>query len=159
MALIERVTRLDQTKAWLGEIPIQSRYTVGIAGERFFREIQEHGRFLGTRCPECDLIYVPPRLYCEACFAHLEEWVEVPTTGYVYTYTVVHQDLDGEPLPEPRLLAFIQLDGTDGGLVHFLGDVEPDQVRLGMRVEAVFKEKAERRGSILDIVHFRPVKG
>lgn len=157
MSLLERVVHPDQTKIWYGEIPIQSRYTVGIAGERFFREIKDNGRFLATRCFSCSLVYVPPRLYCERCFAHLEEWVEVPTTGRVHTFTVVHLDLDGNPLPEPQIVAFIQIDGTDGGLVHYLGEVGPDEVCIGTRVETVFKEASERRGSITDIRYFRPL--
>ncbi len=157
MSLMYRIQHLRDALAWEGEIPISNRYTMGIAGERFFREIKDNGQLLGTRCPECDLVYVPPRLYCERCFAHLEEWVEVPGTGHVHTYTIVHLDLDGNPLPEPRVLAFIRLDGSDGGLVHYLGEVEPDQVCIGMCVEPVFKDRAERRGSILDIVYFRPI--
>ena len=138
-------------------MPTQGRYTAGIAGERFFREIQENGRFLGSICTSCGITYVPPRLYCERCFAHLEEWVEVPTTGRVYTFTVVHLDLNGDQLPEPRIMAFVQLEGTDGGLVHFLGEIEPNQVCVGTLVEAVFKDKTERKGSILDIAYFRPI--
>lgn len=157
MSLLERVTQPGQTKAWLGEIPIESRYTPGVAGERFLREILERGRFLGTRCPQCDLVYVPPRLYCERCLAQLEEWVEVASTGRVHTFTVVYLDLDGQPLAEPRLVAFIRLDGADGGLVHFLGEVEAEQACIGMEVEAVFKDRAERKGSILDIAYFRPL--
>jgi len=45
-----------------------------------------------------------------------------------------------EPLSELYIPVFAQLDSTDGTLVHFLGDVETDQVRLGMWVEAVLKE-------------------
>ena len=157
MALLERITKLEQVTAWEGDMPTQGRYTAGIAGERFFREIQENGRFLGSICTSCGITYVPPRLYCERCFAHLEEWVEVPTTGRVYTFTVVHLDLNGDQLPEPRIMAFVQLEGTDGGLVHFLGEIEPNQVCVGTLVEAVFKDKTERKGSILDIAYFRPI--
>jgi uncharacterized OB-fold protein len=157
MALLERITKLEQVRAWEGDMPTQGRYTAGIAGEQFFREIQENGRFLGTVCTSCGIVYVPPRLYCERCFAHLEDWVEVPATGRVYTFAVVHLDLDGNPLPEPRIMAFVQLDGADGGLVHYLGEAEPEDVCVGTRVEAIFKDKGERRGSILDIAYFRPV--
>ncbi len=157
MSMLHRIEHLHDALAWEGNMPTQGRYTVGIAGERFFREIQENGEFLGTVCPTCGITYVPPRLYCEQCFAHLDEWVEVPTTGRVYTFTVVHLDLDGNRLPEPRVMAFVHIDGSDGGLVHFLGEVEPDQVCIGMCVEAVFKEKADRKGSILDIAYFKPV--
>jgi len=54
-------------------------------------------------------------------------------------------------------MAFVQLDGADGGLVHYLDEVAPEQVYIGMDVEAVFKEKAERKGSITDIKYFRPL--
>jgi len=154
---MHRIEHTHDALAWEGDMPTQGRYTAGIAGEKFFREIQENGKFLGTVCPTCGITYVPPRLYCERCFAHLEEWVEVPSTGRVHTFTVVHLDLDGEPLEKPRVMAFVHLDGTDGGLVHYLGEVQSDQVHIGMSVEAVFKDKAERKGSILDIAHFKPV--
>ena len=157
MSLFYRIEHPRDAVAWEGDIPITSRYTVGIAGERFFREIKDNGKLMATLCTECDMTYVPPRLYCQRCFAELEEWIEVPTTGRVYTFTVIHMDLDKNPLPEPKVIAFIRLDGTDGGLVHFLDEVDPDQVFIGMCVEAVFKEEGERKGSILDIAHFRPV--
>ncbi len=157
MSLLHRIEHPRDALAWEGDMPTIGRYTAGIAGEKFFRAIQEDGQFLGTVCPTCDIVYVPPRLYCEQCFAHLEEWINVPSTGWVYTFTLVHLDLDGNPLPDPRLIAFIQLDGTDGGLVHMLDDIDPEQVYVGMPVEAVFKDPAERQGSILDIAHFRPL--
>lgn len=154
---LERIGKLSEARAWLGELPVESLYTVGIAGERFFREIKDNARLMGTRCPSCSITYVPPRLYCERCFAKLEDWVKVEPTGTVHTYTVLHLALDGSPLKESEILAFIGLDGSDGGLVHRLGEVEPDEVKIGMKAEAVFKPKAEREGSILDILYFKPL--
>jgi uncharacterized OB-fold protein len=138
-------------------MPTEGRYTVGIAGERFFREIIENGQFMATICLDCDITYMPPRLYCEQCFAQLDDWVEVDPVGRVHTFTVLHQDLDEKPLLKPRIIAFVRLDDTDGGLVHDLDEVDADEVYLGMRVEAMLKEKDEREGSITDIKYFRPV--
>ncbi len=157
MSLLHRIEHAGDALAWRGDMPTLGRYTAGIAGEKFFREIMENGKFLGTICPSCDLVYTPPRLYCEPCFAQLEEWVEVPTTGIVETFTIVHLDLDENRLPEPRAMAFVHIDDTDGGFVHFLGEVEPEEICIGMPVEAVFKEQSERQGSILDIAYFRPL--
>jgi uncharacterized OB-fold protein len=42
--------------------------------------------------------------------------------------------------------------------VHYLGDIDPEEVYMGLEVEAVFKDAAEREGSILDIECFRPVE-
>jgi uncharacterized OB-fold protein len=134
-------------------------YTVGMAGERFFRALKDEGHILGTRCTNCEVLYVPGRLYCERCFAHLDDeaWFDAGTQGSVHTFTVMHIALDGTPLERPRILAFIEFGGTDGGLVHNLGEVDPDEVFIGMPVEAVFKPLQERTGSINDVRHFRPV--
>jgi uncharacterized OB-fold protein len=157
MSLFYRIEHARDALTWKGDMPITSRYTAGMAGERFFREIKDNAKLWGTRCTECDLVYLPARLYCERCFSQLEEWVEVSTSGHVHTFTVVHLDLDGNPLPEPQVMAFVRIDGTDGGLVHFLGEVEPDQVCIGLSVEAVFRPKKDRKGSITDIAYFKPV--
>lgn len=156
MPLIERITKLDQVKAWYGDMPIESRYTSGLAGERFLQALKE-GEIMGVKCPECEFIYVPPRIFCPYCFSPLEEWVEVGNQGAVETYTVLNVDLDGNPLQEPKIVALVNIDGTHGGLVHFLGEVELDELYIGLPVEAVFKPKEEREGSILDIKYFRPL--
>ncbi len=157
MSLLHRIEHTDHALNWRGDMPTEGRYTAGIAGERFFREIKEKAQFLATVCLDCDITYMPPRLYCEQCFAHLDEWIEVEPLGHVHTFTVLHRNLEEEPLPEPQVLAFVTLDETDGGLVHYLGEVEAEDVYLGMAVEAVFKDEDEREGSINDIEYFRPV--
>ena len=157
MAILEKVDKLHRATAWHGDLPITNRYTVGIAGERFFRTIKDQARIVGTRCPTCDLVYVPAVLFCERCFAELDEWVEVPSRGQVFTYTVLYRDLDEAPLDPPAILAYVKLAGSDGGLVHYLAGVDPGAVYIGMEVEALFKDPAERQGSILDLVHFQPV--
>jgi uncharacterized OB-fold protein len=158
MAILEKVDKLHHAIAWRGDIPITSRYTAGIAGEKFFREIKDNARFLGTHCQECDLVYVPATMFCERCFAELDEWVEIANRGMVFTYTVLCRDLDEKPLDPPVILAYVKLEGADGGLVHYLSEVNPAEVYIGMEVEAVFKDAAEREGSILDITHFRPTE-
>ena len=158
MAILEKVDKLHHAIAWRGDIPITNRYTAGIAGERFFRAIKEEGRFLGTHCEACDLIYVPATMFCERCFAELDEWIEVPNRGTIFTYTVLYRDLDDKPLDPPVILAYVKLDGSDGGLVHYVGETEENLLYIGMEVEALFKDVAEREGSILDIRYFRSVE-
>ena len=153
---LESVTQIDQTKPIRNELPLWYLYTVGVAGERFFREIKDNGKLMGTKCKKCDLVYVPPSLFCERCFDKLDEWLEVSNKGVVYTYTIAHIDLNGSKLDKPVILAMVQFDGVCGGLVHCLGEVTPDKVKIGMPVEAVFESKAKRTGSILDIKYFKP---
>lgn len=159
MAATEKVERITDVRVWKGEIPLYGRYTAGIAGERFFREIKDNARIMGTKCNRCNILYVPARLYCERCFSKLEDWVEVPSRGEVHTFTILYRDLDENPLERPLILAFVKLEGADGGFVHYLGEVDPDKVYIGMKVEAVFKPAEERKGEITDIKYFRPAGG
>jgi len=156
MSLIERITKTGDARAWYGDMPIESRYTAGLAGERFLRALKE-GKIMGLRCPKCEFVYLPPRIFCPYCFSPLEEWVEVENQGAIETYTILNVDLDGNPLEEPKIVALVNIDGTFGGLVHFLGEVELDELYIGLPVEALFKPKKEREGSILDIEYFRPL--
>jgi len=159
MPILERLDHAQRARVVEGDLPFFSLYTAGIAGERFLRAIKDEGKLMGTHCARCDIMYVPARLYCEQCFAHLdqESWFEAGTEGHVHTFTVMHIGLDGALLDKPRLLAFVRLGESDGGLVHDLGEVDPDEVFIGMPVEAVFKPANERTGSITDIVYFRPI--
>lgn len=155
MSLTERLQHAHEAIAWKGEIPLSNRYTLGIAGTRFFQEIRDNARLMGTVCPQCDYVYMPPRVYCERCLDELTQWVEVSSKGIVYSYTVLTIDLEEQPLETPLIVAFVQLVGCDGGLVHRLGEVDPEEIYIGMPVEAVFRE--EREGSLEDISHFRPL--
>ena len=154
MGSTEHVERVTDLRAWPGDFPVSHLYTMGIAGERFFRELKDSGRFVGTRCTACEHVYLPPSLFCPRCFAALEEWKEVGPQGTVRAVTTAHRGVDGETLETPETLALIQLDGADDLLVHRVE--ESDGVSIGARVEAVLKEAAQRQGSILDVRYFRP---
>jgi uncharacterized OB-fold protein len=141
--------------AWFGDLPVTSRYTFGLAGERFFRALKDDKRIYGTYCPDCDHTYVPAMLYCERCLVSLENWIDVGTTGKVHTFTYLFKNYDGTWRDYPLLVAFIRMG--DGGLVHRLGGLALEDVEIGMQVEAVFKPDEDRVGSILDIAYFKPV--
>jgi uncharacterized OB-fold protein len=140
--------------SWQGDLPVVNRYSYGLAGERFFRTLKDEGRILGTYCPHCDHTYVPASVFCERCLSKLDEWVDVGTSGEVDTFTLLQVNLDGSPTDEPQIIAFIRFG--DGGLIHRLREVDPEEVEIGMMVQAVLKPPADRVGSILDIDYFKP---
>jgi uncharacterized OB-fold protein len=152
MALLHRDP--NAPAAWEGDLPVTNRYTYGLAGEKFFRTIKDDARILGTHCPNCDVTYVPAAIFCERCLGKLDEWLDVGTTGDVVTFTFLNVALDGTQLEKPEIIAFIRFG--DGGLIHHLGEIEPEQVEIGLMVEAVFKPKSKRTGSIEDIKYFKP---
>lgn len=158
MALIERYQKTTDITYWEGQIPMSYIYTVGRAGEKFFREIM-NGKIFGAKCNSCNVTYVPPRTYCEKCFARLEaHYIDVGIKGTVHTFTQCYEAYDGTKKENPSIVAMIRIDGTQGGLVHWLAETDFKGVYIGMPVEAVFKPKKDREGSIRDIKYFKPIK-
>ncbi|MDQ7778467.1 MAG: Zn-ribbon domain-containing OB-fold protein [Planctomycetota bacterium] len=158
MALIERMQKRPDLTYWEGKIPMNYVYTVGRAGEKFFQEFK-NGKIFGAKCGACDITYVPPRTYCEKCFARLEDsYINVGLRGTVHAFAECHEAFDGSRKDKPSIVAIVRIDGTQGGLYHWLGKVSFSDVRIGMPVEAVFKTGKSRKGSILDIEYFKPVR-
>lgn len=140
---------------WLGSIPLESFYTAGLGGQIFFQALKELGEFVGTRCKPCKQVYVPARVFCERCFSELSEEVKVKAEGTLASFTFSFFDRNGTRLAEPTVLGLVKLDGATTVLLHRLLKVDdPARVRIGARVKAVVKSKADRTGSILDIEGF-----
>ncbi len=128
--------------------------TVGATGTKFLKRIRDDKVIMGIKCPTCSKIYVPPRSHCSTCSTRMSEWVDLSGKGTLTSYTVVRYEEPYQPRPVPYAYGVIQMDGADVGLAHILGDVDLDKIKVGMRLEPVFKE--EREGSILDIDYFKP---
>lgn len=156
-ALTEKLEGMD---VWVyhGQINIPNTYSAGAVGSRFLIELRDNKRIMGTRCPKCNLVYVPARSVCRDCFGQLSEWVEVSQQGTLLTHAVARQPTLVQPVTPPITYGIIQLDGADTGFVHMLGEVDPQQLKVGMRVKAVFKTKKQRVASILDIKYFKPLR-
>lgn len=159
MAILERITRNIDNRYWdpgVEAFPVKNRYTAGVAGQRFFEELKENGKIFGSKCNSCLITYVPARIYCERCFARLEEkdWVDVGTSGTVYSYTVVHKTKSKEQKEKPSIIAAVMI--ADGLLIHRLGNCKVEDLYIGMPVKAELKAITERQGGIEDIKFFKP---
>ena len=154
MGVLEKITSNQELRAWHGEIPLENLYTVGLAGERFFRGIKEEAKLFGTKCNTCNVTYLPPRIYCQGCFEKLDSWVELPSEGRLETFTVLHRDRKGRPYKTPRLLGLVRVDRSGGALIHYIQKIEPLKVHIGMKLKVQFRSPSERKGSIHDIVGF-----
>ena len=150
----EKISQPGSARQWHGDIPIHHRYTLGVAGERFFKALRDDRTVLASKCSACGQAFLPPKIYCERCFVDAEDWVPVAGPGYVKNFTVMHQSLDDEPLEPPSVAILVGWKGIRGGILHELEGIQPEDVRNGMSVEPVWAE--QRTGSIRDILHFRP---
>src|SRR5213593_4516674 len=157
VTFLDRTTDARRFRHWEGNVEADYIYTSGVAGERFFVALRDDGRMLASRCPACKLDYLPPRMFCEDCFAELTEYVEVPQAGRVAAVTLAHVDRTGAKLSHPQVWAFVTFEGIRGGLLHRLL-VTPKQARAGMAVRAKLKPRDARTGTIADIEGFEPVR-
>lgn len=133
-------------------------WATGVAMGRFLEELKE-GKIIARKCNTCGRIVVPPRMFCEQCFRPTDEWVYVSETGTVNTYSISYLAADATRIEEPILIAVIDLDGASKGIgiLHYLGEIKPDEIKFGIRVKAVWKSPEERVGAITDIRYFKPV--
>jgi hypothetical protein len=134
-------------------------WDAGVAIGRYLAGLKE-GRLVGTHCHHCRHTVIPPRTVCEWCFRPMDKWVELPDTGTINTFSLCYVTWDMRYLDEPQIPIVVDIDGTrpSVGIMHLLGQVNPDDVAIGMKVQAVWKPPEEREGSILDIRHFKPIE-
>ena len=133
-------------------------WATGIAMSKFLNGLKD-GEILGTKCHHCGRIAVPPRIFCEWCFKRSETWVKLPDTGRVNTFSISYITTDTTRVKTPTIPAVIEIDtaGT-AGFLHLLGETKADDVKIGMRVQAVWADQQQRKGSITDIKYFKPIK-
>lgn len=132
-------------------------WDTGVAIRRYLEGLRER-QLTGARCPRCDRTVIPPRAFCELCLSPAVEFVPLKDTGRVNTFSLSYVSWDVQWLETPQIPAVIEIDGTSPGMgiLHLLGEVEPEQVHIGMEVKAVWKSKRQRQGAITDIKYFRP---
>lgn len=138
-------------------IRLEYTYSPGQATSRFLRGIAQ-GRILGQRCPECRKVYVPPHGACPQCGVPTEEEIEVSDKGTVTTFCITRIPSEALSLEVPYVSAYILLDGADIPLLHLVGEWPVDDVRMGMRVQAVWVPPEELKPDLLCIRYFRPTE-
>jgi uncharacterized OB-fold protein len=119
--------------------PGESAYLRGLADRRL----------LGQRCDVCGQVYVPPRGTCPADGVLTQEEVELPDTGTVTTFCVVNVGYPGQRVTPPYVAAAVLLDRADIAFQHLILGCEPGEVRMGLRVKAVWSDSG-------GISHFAP---
>jgi uncharacterized OB-fold protein len=136
-------------------ITVPYTYEPGVTLSGFLQGLGE-GRIEGGRCPTCSGVYVPSRVRCPQCRVGPLDRVELPDRGSVASYTVVHLPFPGLTVDLPFVCAWIRLEGADVAFAHLLGEVEPEDVVVGQRVEAVWAEDQELAPTWESIRYFRP---
>lgn len=157
--LSEKDIRDGKVLSVLDEMNGQYAWDTGIGIGSYLGGLKE-GKLLGSHCPTCRRVVIPPRTVCEWCFKPMDSYVELEDTGTVNTFSLCYVTWDVRRIEEPELPAVIEIDGASPGcgIMHMLGEVAPEDISIGMRVQAVWKPPEEREGAITDILYFKPLE-
>lgn len=114
---------------------------------RRFSEMMRERRIVGHGCPSCGKVYVPPKGFCPLCCVVTDDSneTEVSDTATVTSFTVITPiQYRGQEEKEEYVLANLLLDGADSTVgQQRIGGMPNDQVRMGLRVKAVWADPAD----------------
>ena len=146
-----------RTPGYPGRMEVEEYvYTPGLHGLEMAKALRERDALVATRCG--DTVYLPPTSFCPDHSPGERVEIALDQPWIVKTYTVVYRDLEGNPLPEPRVVAVLvpeEPGNVVGGIIHYVR-ADPQAVFTGMRVRPRLKPREERKGLVTDILYFEP---
>jgi uncharacterized OB-fold protein len=159
MTFFEKQTNPTTPMHWNGNMQADYLYPSGKSGNKFFKHIIKNDTFLAAKCQHCKKTFFPPRIYCEDCFLEIpySDWIEIPAKGRVELFTIATVDTYGVKLDSQKIVGLINIDETDGTLLGIIKTDDLDEDIQGKQVEAVFKPKNKRDGTLKDILYFKKI--
>lgn len=145
---------------WKTDLPY--KYSIGKLSVKFFEILKKERKLLGSKCPNCGKLHFPPRGVCAECIVRMtiDDMVEVPPTGTLVGFTVINYPFvdpqTGGMRPFPYGYGLFQLDGVDTYTMHFINEEKHENMEIGQRVKAVFKDEME--GNLGDIPYFEIIE-
>jgi uncharacterized OB-fold protein len=134
---------------------IEIQHTASLPESVFLRGLEE-GKLLGARTGQDGKVYFPPKEADPATGLELDNYVELPDTGTVTTFAIINIPFAGQRIKPPYVAAYVLLDGADIAFLHLIQEIDATEVRMGMRVEAVWKPREEWGLGIDNIEYFKP---
>ena len=146
----EKITSNSDIGILRDHIPLEWKYTAGVAGERFLQLLRQ-GKIQASVCKSCCKSFLPPKIFCKDCFVQATEWKDVPeNSGYLYSFTKAKRS--GSEGYET--IALVKFEGIEGGLLGKLREGRGEELKIGTKVKPVFRPKDKRRGELSDIEYF-----
>ena len=139
---------------------IEIQHTASLPETTFLKALRE-GKLLGGRTRSGrdgrpGKVYFPPKEADPATGLALDEFIELPDKGTVTTFAVINIPFPGQRIKPPYVAAYVLLDGADIPFLHLVTEIDAADVRMGMRVQAVWKPREEWGLGIDNIDYFKP---
>jgi uncharacterized protein len=136
-------------------ISLEIQHTASHEESAHLRALAE-GTLLGARTAPDGKVYFPPHGADPATGLATSEFVELPDKGTVTTFAIINIPFMGQRIKPPYVAAYVLLDGADIPFLHLVHEIDAADVRMGMRVQAVWKPRDQWGLGIDNIEYFRP---
>ncbi|WP_167478948.1 Zn-ribbon domain-containing OB-fold protein [Nocardia arthritidis] len=114
------------------------------------------GKLIGARTDAAGKVYFPPRGANPTDGRPTDDYLELTDHGTVTTFCIVNVPFLGQRIKPPYVAAYVLLDGADIPVLHLVLGCDASEVRMGMRVRAVWKPRAEWGYGLDNVDHFEP---
>ena len=121
------------------------------ASPLFWRLNAQVYRLIGSKCSDCGHITIPKTKICHMCGSFNQKDYQLPKTGKVHTFCINYTPPPG--LEAPIVNVIVDLDGGGRYLGLITEVANPEQVKIGTKVEMVFRKVMTDMG--LDIYGYK----
>ncbi len=154
--LPESLNGVEPVQSVRTPIRLEYDYRPSASAESYLRAYAEK-RIIGHRSPVDGAVFIPPRGVDPRHGVAISEEVDLPDTGHVGNFCVTHLPIPGRKgLEVPYVSAWIHLDGAAVGFLGLVRGCPSDEVRIGMRVRAVWRPDDELGTTAEHIRHWEP---
>ena len=128
-----------------------------------FNQYLKENKLMGTRCPHCNQVFLPPRAICPVCHGSDLVWTEVSSQGTLAAFTSVYvgptfMNDEGYSRDNPYCTGIVELEGGARISARIL-DVDASDassIAIGTRLKAAFLERGQGEETVTYLA-FKPV--
>ncbi len=117
-----------------------------ISFEKFLNE----EKLMGSRCEECDAVFVPPRSVCITCYKTSMQWVEMKGIGKLVAFTCItiappFMIEQGYNRKNPYCSGVVELEegGRVDARIEGVDAGNPEAINVGMPLKVKFLHRGE----------------
>jgi uncharacterized OB-fold protein len=159
--LAELDPEIEPTTVIPYQLSLDYEHSYGPYYGQLFDAVGSRQQILGSPCPTCHNVLVPPRERCDQCFTKTDRLVAVQETGRLQAFSVIMLEFVGQTRKPPYVYAEIVLDGSSTRLIHNLDGFDVSRAKellsIGMPVRAVWRKPTDCIGTLDDIDYFQPL--
>lgn len=115
-----------------------------------FYQFLNEKKLVGSKCKQCEALYLPPRPFCIKCYGWEMEWVEMKGEGTLAAYTVIaigptFMVEEGYDRKNHYCSGIVELDEGPKISARILGvdTKSADKIKIGTPLTVQFLERGE----------------